>query len=253
MTVEQFSDGDSLLHRIDPRVKICLAFPYAFVIALSERMTVALGALAIGFTLVILARLDVRELLKNLRMLLVFILVLWTLLPLTVTGTTLYSLGPVTVYAEGITRALSITLKSLSIVLIVVSLLGTSTVSALVHAVSHFRVPSKLVYLTFLSYRYLYVLRSEYAKLLDAMRIRGFRPRTNIHTYRTIGYLIGMLLIRSYERAERIYQAMLCRGFQGRFYLLDHFHLHGRDLWFASGMGSLLMGIGVLEWTKILP
>ena len=89
VTVEQFSEGDSLLHRIDPRVKICLAFPYAFVIALSESVMVALVALAVGCVLVILARLDVRAILKNLRMLLVFILLLWILLPLTVRGTML--------------------------------------------------------------------------------------------------------------------------------------------------------------------
>jgi cobalt/nickel transport system permease protein len=80
------------------------------------------------------------------------------------------------------------------------------------------------------------------------MIIRGFKPKTNFHTYKTFGYLIGMLLIRSYERSERIWNAMLCRGFQGRFYLLDHFKIEARDVIFLTVMSLILMGIGWLEW-----
>jgi cobalt/nickel transport system permease protein len=252
MIIEQFSAGNSPLHRMDPRVKICLALPYAFVIALSERLPVLLAALGLGIMLSAAARLKITALLGNLRMFFLFILMLWIVLPLTVRGSTHYQLGPLTLYIAGIQHALSISIKSLSIVLIIVALLGTSTVFSLVHGLSHFRVPKKLVHLTFLSYRYIHVLRSEYLRLRDAMRIRGFRPKTNLHTYRSYGYLIGMLLIRSYERSERVYRAMLCRGFQGRFYLLDHFHVHTRDLLLAAGMFALLVGIGICEWTTLL-
>ena len=252
MIVEHFSSGTSLLHRTDPRVKICLAFPYAFVIALSERLPALAMTLALGVVLVLVARLSITKLLKNLRMLFVFLFVLWIVLPLTYRGTDLYQLGPLHVYADGVQRALLISVKSLAIVLIVVSLLGTSTVFSLMHGMSHFRVPKKLVYLSFLSYRYIHVLSGEYLRLRAAMRITGFRPRTNLHTYRSYGYLIGMLLIRSYERSERVYRAMLCRGFQGRFYLLDHFHMHGRDRIFAIGMTILLVGIGLCEWTTLI-
>ena len=61
------------------------------------------------------------------------------------------------------------------------------------------------------------------------MKMRGFRPRMNWHTYRTYGYLVGMLLVRSLERSERIVAAMKCRGFRGRFYLLDHFAFSSAD------------------------
>jgi cobalt/nickel transport system permease protein len=112
--------------------------------------------------------------------------------------------------------------------------------------------PKKLLYLTFLSYRYVHVIHYEYVRLRDAMKMRGFRPGTNMHTYRTYGYLIGMLLIRSYERSERIHQAMLCRGFHGRFYLLDHFHIHRKDILFTIGMALSLIGLGLGEWTTLI-
>jgi cobalt/nickel transport system permease protein len=250
--VERFSEGESFLHRLDPRVKLCVAIPYTLVIALSNRTPVSLSALLISLILLAVSGISIGQLLRNLTMLFVFIALLWISLPLSIPGEVLFSVGPLHASLEGVDRALSITLKSLSIVFLVVVLLGTSTVFALVHGLSHLRLPKKLLYLTFLSYRYIHVIHHEYMRLRDAMKIRGFRPGTNLHTYRTYGYLIGMLLIRSYERSERIHQAMLCRGFHGRFYLLDHFHVHRKDILFTIGMALPLIGLGLGEWTTLI-
>lgn len=70
----------------------------------------------------------------------------------------------------------------------------------------------------------------------------------NLHTYRSLGHLVGMLLVRSFDRAERIAAAMKCRGFQGRFYLLDHFTFGRRDALFCGLSASLLIGLVLLEW-----
>jgi cobalt/nickel transport system permease protein len=250
--VERYSEGDSFLHRLDPRIKICITRPYALVIALSNRIPVSLTALILSLVLLAVAGISARQVLKNLSMLFLFLALLWISLPLSIPGKTLLSAGPLNVSFEGLERVLSITIKSLAIVLFVIILLGTSTVFALVHGLSHLRFPKKLLYLAFLSYRYIHVVQQEYVRLRDAMKIRGFRPKTNLHTYRTFGYLIGMLLIRSFERSERIHQAMLCRGFHGEFYLLDHFHTHGRDILFTIGMSLLLTGLGLTEWTTII-
>jgi cobalt/nickel transport system permease protein len=248
LIAETFSEGNSPLHRIDPRVKLCLALVYVFFVALSENMLVSCAALALGTMLVVMAGLKTGLVLKRLRLLFLFILLLWITLPLSVPGTVAYTLGRLSVTFEGLRQALSISLKATAIVLLVMALLGTSTVFSLVHALSHFRLPKKLLYLFFLSYRYVYVIGVEYYRLRDAMRIRGFRAGMNMHTYRSYGYLIGMLLIRSFERSERIYHAMLCRGFRGRFYLLHHFHLHRWDIVFLLVMSLILMGMGLTEW-----
>ena len=56
-----------------------------------------------------------------------------------------------------------------------------------------------------------------------AMQARGFKPTTNTHTYRSYAWLVGMLLVKSWDRAERVNDAMRCRGFRGRFYSLTEF------------------------------
>ena len=60
--------------------------------------------------------------------------------------------------------------------------------------------------------------------------------------------LVGMLLVKSFDRADRIVAAMKCRGFRGRFYVLHHFAFARRDLLF--GVASLvgLVGLGWGEW-----
>jgi cobalt/nickel transport system permease protein len=113
---------------------------------------------------------------------------------------------------------------------------------------NHLRVPHKLTHLLLFTVRYLDVLRREYGRLNAAMRLRGFRPRTNMHTYRTYGHLIGMLLVRSLDRSERVVAAMKCRGFRGHFYLLDHFHFSRLDAPFAFATVVVLAGLAWLEW-----
>jgi cobalt/nickel transport system permease protein len=81
-------------------------------------------------------------------------------------------------------------------------------------------VPLKLVHLFLFAVRYLHVLRAETGRLIDAMRVRAFVPRSNRHSWRTLGNLFGMMIVRSVERAERVSEAMRCRGFARRLPLL---------------------------------
>ncbi|MGB6065998.1 MAG: energy-coupling factor transporter transmembrane component T [Desulfomonilaceae bacterium] len=79
------------------------------------------------------------------------------------------------------------------------------------------------------SFRYVPVIQEEYHRLVKAMKIRSFRPRTDIRTYRAYAYLVGMILVRSFDRSKRILAAMKCRGFKGRFYILHHYEMKRCD------------------------
>ena len=80
------------------------------------------------------------------------------------------------------------------------------------------------------------------------MKARCFRPGTNLHTYRTYAYLVAMLLLKSYDRAERVYKAMLCRGFKGQYHVLDHFALAPSDVVIGGTMFMYIVGMVVCEW-----
>ena len=95
-------------------------------------------------------------------------------------------------------------------------------------------------------------MKQEYERLLRAAKARGFKPKTNMHTYRTYAYLVGMLLVRAVERAERVHKAMICRGFRGRFYSLHKFSMSPLDWVWSIVFGVLLTVMELIEWTKMM-
>jgi cobalt/nickel transport system permease protein len=112
--------------------------------------------------------------------------------------------------------------------------------------------PEKIVHLISFAYRYIHVINAEYGRLMNAMKIRGFYPRNNLHTYRTYAHLVGMLLVKSYERASRVQAAMLCRGFKGNFYDLSEFFMKTSDRLALVLLLLITVCIGVLQWTNII-
>ena len=215
-------------------------------------MVPAVAGLAIAVVMVGFARMSLRALLSRLAVVNGFILLLWALLPFTFPGDTIFRLGPLAASREGVERALLITLKSNAIILACIALLSSMTLVTLGHALAHLRVPTKITQLLLLTVRYFRVIQQEYARLRNAMRVRCFRPRTSRHTYRSYAYLVGMLLVMSYERATRIRAAMLCRGFKGTFWLLHHFAMARRDYVFLSLVVPALVLLGLLQWTRVI-
>jgi len=248
MHFEEFAEGSSLFHRLDPRVKLVTFLPYVFVIALMEGVRYPTLALLLSVSMIILARVDTRKLLNRLVVANIFILFLWLFLPFNYPGRAFVGLGPFTATREGMLFATAITLKANAIILATIALLGTSQVFSLAHALVHLRLPDKLVHLFFFFYRYISVLHDEYTRLKRAMRVRAFNPGTNMHTYKTYAYLVGMLIVRSFDHSQRIYQAMLCRGFQGKFPVMSHFQMQQRDYLFGVCMFSITFFLVFLTW-----
>ena len=123
------------------------------------------------------------------------------------------------------------------------------SVATLGHTLARLRLPQKLIVLLLLTYRYVFVLDQEYQRLKRAADIRGFRPGTNLHSYRTYAYLVGMLLVRASARARRVYLAMCCRGFNGRFHTLAETPAAPHNLAFAlmlGGLGALLLYLEII-------
>ena len=243
MNLEPFAQGTSTLHTLDPRVKVLAAIAFATVAAVSQHFRPLIGALIAAGFLIGWARLDPGALARRLLLINGFVALLWLFLPFTFPGQELFSLGPLSASREGVRHALLITCRTNAIVIATIALLGTSSIFNLVHALRHLHVPDKLIHTFFFCYRYIDVIHLEYLRLRNAMRIRCFRPRTGMHTYRTYAYLIGMLLVRSYERSQRIYQAMLCRGFRDKYPTYHHFHMRRQDF---AVLGLMGVGIGVL-------
>jgi cobalt/nickel transport system permease protein len=231
------SSGSSYLGQVDPRARIAAVVILALVVAVAKGMPAIILALAVSVGLVVMARISLHDLLHR-------------LLPLEFLLVLLMIVIPWPDYnRKGFMLATTIALKANATVLAVVALIGTMDAVTLGHALAHFHVPQKLTQLLLFMVRYFDVLGREYVRLRAAMRVRCFRPALSWHTYRTFGYLVGMLLVRSFDRSERVLAAMKCRGFRGHYYLLDHFAwVPRRDGPFYAAIVLLAAGILGLEW-----
>ncbi len=248
MIEEIFTSGSSVIHGLDPRVRIVAAFVFSIVVAVCDRFVALAVAVGVSLVLILAARLPLKKVFRRLIIVNGLILFLWLFLPFTFRGTPLFTLGPLTVTREGIAYAAVITLKSNAIMIALMALVATMPIFTIGRAMRYLRVPSTIAYLFLFTYRYIHVIYGEYQRLMRAIKIRGFRPATNMHTYRTYAYLIGMILVKSHDRSQRVRAAMLCRGFQGRFFDLRQYTFNASDLVMALLMSSAVAGIGLLQW-----
>lgn len=224
------------LQQIEARIRIVLATAFALTaVALSSLPLLAL-ALLLAIGLAALAQLPARPTLKRMLGIDAFMIPILALLPFTVPGEAIGALGPWPISLQGVHRAAEILLTANAVVLALLALVGTIEPVLLGRALSGLGLSEKLARLLVLTTRYIAVLHAEYARLRFAMRARAFRPAGSLHTWRSLGYLFGMLLVRSVERAERITQAMKCRGFTGRFPLSEASPPRAGDWLFATGI-----------------
>jgi cobalt/nickel transport system permease protein len=150
-----------------------------------------------------------------------FFLLLWLLLPLSAMPengeSVLFSCGPLVFHSSGIFLALLITLKGNAIAVALLALAGSSTIAENGRALLSLHVPDKLVALLLLTHSNLALMADEYSRLFQAARLRGFTPRTSPASYATYARLIALLLVRAWQHAQRVDEAMRLRGFSGRF------------------------------------
>ncbi|MFH1103264.1 MAG: cobalt ECF transporter T component CbiQ [Pseudomonadota bacterium] len=247
MIYEPFIHHASFIHDTDPRYRIVFAFLYTATVALLKEFPTLIASFLFSMTFIFLARLKGREVLRQLLPALGFILLIWMILPFTYPGNPLIRLGPLGIIEGGIFIAAQVTLKSISILLTLMALTATMSIAVLGHAMNRIGLPEKLVYLLLFAYRYIFVIEKEYQRLVRAAKIRGFRPKTNLHTYKTVAYLVGMIFLQAFARAERVHQAMICRGFNGTFYSLWEFSKSRNNTLFILLMTIFLTALVLVE------
>ena len=199
----------SSLSALDPRWKLAALAPAALAVALLRAPGPALTALAAALGLALVARLPGRWLMLRLgtALLLLALFVAW--LPFVVRpGHEVWELGWLRVSVHGLAAMTTLLAKAGAVVTLMLVLLATAPLQDTFKAAHALRVPGLLVQIALLTYRYVFVLGEEFSRLRTALRVRGFRNRPDLHSYRTIGQVAGTLLVRGGERSERVAQAI---------------------------------------------
>lgn len=259
--IDPYRDIASPLHRLDPRVKVVATL--LFIVSNTLLPDGAWLAFGLGWLLVLAlsayARLGVGFAFKRSFVALPFALAAVTLI-FGLPGRPVWSgsIGPwqLTATDAGLLRFSSIVVRSWLSVQMAILMVATTRFPDLMHALRHLRVPALLVAITSFMYRYLAVLIDEAARLLRAREARsaglpGMRRGGSVSwRARVAGNMAGQLFLRSYERSDRIYSAMVARGFTGNFQTLNPHVMRARD-WTAAiivvGALVVLQALGRLD------
>lgn len=248
---DEIVNKNTLLYKFDPRLKIISLFLFSIFLAVFKSFCALFFALIISLIVVFCSKISFSDAVKRLFPVNFMIIFLWFFLPFTTGGEILYAKNIFAITKQGVMLASILTIKANAMMVIFIAFVASTPVSTTGQAMSQLGIPDKLVHLFFFTYRYIFVIYDSYIKLKTAMLIRGFVPGTNIHTYRSYAYLVGMLLVKSSDRAKRVHNAMLCRGFTGKFYSLRSFSIKKGDLAVFIIMLLVIVFMGVLEWMPV--
>ena len=251
LSLEGIPLANSLLCRLDPRWKLIALAPPLLVIVLIRSLPVSITALGCTWALVLLSRLPLSWYYKRIKLLAAFLALFVITSPLLVAGEgSSLHLGPFTASWAGLTLGIMLLAKALALASLVLVLLGTTQLEAIFKAAHALYVPGLVVQLAMMTYRYVFTFARELARMRVAIRVRGYRNRVRRHSYRTVGHVAGTLLVRGYERAERVGHAMRCRGFDGQFRSLVEFQTTVKDILALCIAG--VVSAGLLVWDGYL-
>jgi cobalt/nickel transport system permease protein len=143
-------------------------------------------------------------------------------------------------YAEGLSRGFLIMCRVVGGVSLILFLSMSTPANKLLLAATWFRAPKIFVELALLMYRYIFVLLEEMMTIKDAQKVRlGYRSWR--HTMRSLSILGGSLILRAYDRAERVFGTMTARCYTGAMTITYTGHFSRKDFITAACLSTILL------------
>ncbi len=253
-TFDRYRQGTSLIHRLDPRVKVVLTLLFIVSnVLLPDGAWIAFVAawmilLVSNWT----AHFSFGYLFKRSFIALPFALAAVTIIfvqPGVPLVSWVWGGRTITISDAGVVRFVSIVIRSWLSVQAAILLTATTQFPDLMHALRHLKVPAILIAIISFMYRYLFVLVDEALRLLRAREARSARlvndgkhGGTVFWRAKVTGSMVGQLFVRSFDRSEKVYNAMLARGYRGQLLTMNPHIMIRRD-WLLLLLGVLLIAV----------
>ena len=236
--LDRLSYGETFVHRLDARAKVVgtmlflltvISFPKYEIAALAPFFLYPMLLVAVG-------AIPLRFIIKKMIVVSPFVIFVGIFNPLLDRQTAAVFFG-VSISA-GLVSFVSILIKFALTISAALLLIATTSFSGVCHALRRLGFPALFVSQLLFLYRYLFVLIEETMRIVRARDMRSFGKRGS--GLRVFVRLIGILFLRTVGRAERIYHAMLSRGFEGDMPALKRSRIALPDLAFLSAMIACL-------------
>jgi len=245
--IDHHSRVDSPIHRLDAKAKIIVFFAFILVGVSSPPSSFSLFALlAVGLVaMTLVARLPLGHMLKKVLIILPFLFFVALSIPfMKKDGGESIAFWGGSVSGSGLLILWNVLVKASLGVFSIILLYSTTTFPKLVKGMEQLRLPKVFTVLFSFMYRYSFILVDEVQRMKRARDSRCFGGAW-LWQVKTIGHMVGTLFVRSYHRGERVYLAMLSRGYDGTMHVMTPER-------FGKKEGFFLLWIPLLLFLRII-
>jgi cobalt/nickel transport system permease protein len=239
-------DAASPVHRLDPRAKI-VGFAGITLVGVSTppRYWPVLAGCSLALAAIAVAgRIGPGVVWSRARVVLPLVVFVAVFVPF-VRGGERIDLGPLSLSRDGLSTFASVASKAALGTVSAVLLGATTSFPDVLHGLERMRAPRLLVLIAAFMYRYLFVIAGEARRMRVALAARGYRPRHALQAA-AIGRVAISLFLRTYDRAERVYVAMLARGYAGGTPRLQALAFGRADALFLVALAGALLPLRVI-------
>ena len=222
LTIDRYAYLDSPIHRWQQNYKLVGLISLIFAFSFVQKIILLPIIVVITAVIFYLSNLPLSFLLSRLRYPGWFILTIVVLLPFLAGDTVIFQWGWLSIKQEGVRASIVVSVRFFCILTVSLVLFGTAPFLSSIKSMRSLGLPQVMVDMTLLAYRYLEELGNMLTTMQRAIRLRGFQyKKFSRRNLRILAQLTGSLLIRSYERSNRVYQAMILRGYGYKFTPVD--------------------------------
>ena len=263
ITIGQYFPGESVVHKMDPRMKIVLTFAYIVLLFVADNLaSLLIGVLLLGL-LYAVAKIPLRMILRSLRPVMPIVIFTAILNMLFVQGNVLLDLWIIKITDQGIAMAVLMCIRIVALIAGSSLLTYTTSPIALTDAIERLMSPLKavkvpvheLAMMMTIALRFIPTLVEETEKIMNAQKARGADLETGgvIQRAKALIPILIPLFVSAFRRADDLALAMECRcyrGGEGRT-RMKQLHIQGRDL--AAAFFMALLFALVIWLNRLLP
>jgi len=221
--LDKYSDLESNIHSLDPRLKLITAL--IFIICIIQTNIYEANKLPIYFAglffVILTSKVPIKYILKKSLLILPFIIV--------ITFFAIFNnIEPVFRHNK-MYSLVFIAIKAWLSFLVLILLSSTTKYQMILKALEKLKMPKILIMILNFMYRYIFVFIDEFERMNRARKLRSYNESL-ISQFKILGYIVAILYLRAYERAEKVYLSMVMRGFDGEIKAIDILSIKTKEL-----------------------
>lgn len=227
------------------------AFALSCVMAVMTSLESCLASLLIGLIFFLAMKRAETSIIQPLCATNFFILFVWMIVPWTAPGKIIWQIGFLNISDNGVWLCTRLTLKANAIILTFLGIMAGMTPMRLGLALRQLHISDKLALLLVFSAQQIDFLKNEWRLSWEASQLKGFVLKSGLHAWATIAAMLAFLLVRAGERAETLHEALLLRGFSGKFPVCCSFRPGKGDFWLVFSTTIAVILLFLLNWNKV--